>query len=201
MSEVTVRGEANGAKDVDATLAPREQALPVEPRPRRTLRYTEMPPRFFWIAFGYLIALLAVFGLYHTWPDFRSAIPDGFGPLPVAVPWFGAVGGALISLTGTFMHRFRWDHSYDYWHYARPWVGAVIGSVGVLILIAIVQASTTTTTPIEGFALYVVAFILGYRESTFRQLITRGTDLFFAPGEVTNQADGTYRPAATRGPH
>lgn len=200
MSDVTTQDEVNGAKQIEPASSP-TRSTPAGAPPRTTPRYTEMPPRFFWIAFGYLIALMAVFGLYHTWADFRSALPEDFGPLPVAVPWFGALGGALISLTGTFMHRFRWDRSYDYWHYARPWVGAIVGSVGVLILIAIVEASTTTAAPIDGLALYVVAFILGYRESTFRQLIKRGTDLLFAPGEDTDKADGTYRPTATRGSH
>jgi hypothetical protein len=149
----------------------------------------EMHSRFFWIAFGYLIALLTVFALYHTWSGFREALPQELGPLPIGVPWFGALGGALISLSATYRHRRDWDETYDYWHYARPWVGATIGSLGVLILLAIVEASTTTSQPIDGLALYVVAFIVGYRESTFRDLISRASDLLLGPGKKPDAPD------------
>jgi len=34
--------------------------------------------------------------------------------VPVGVPWFGAVGAVLISLTGVFAHEHDWDPNYPY---------------------------------------------------------------------------------------
>ena len=52
----------------------------------------------------YLLALFVVFVVYVTSSDFRDALPAKLGPLPIGVPWFGALGGTLISLTGIFEH-------------------------------------------------------------------------------------------------
>jgi hypothetical protein len=40
-------------------------------------------------------------------------------------------------------------------------------------------------------ALYVAAFIVGYREESFRALIKRAADLLIAPGESTNKPEGS----------
>ena len=142
----------------------------------------EMPPRFFWIALGYLLALIVLFVVYQVSPGFRKALPASLGTLPIGVPWFGAVGATLLSLSGTTAHRKDWNSSYEGWHYARPWVGGVIGAMGTLILLVIVEAATKSSPTLDHLTLYVVAFIVGYREQSFRDLIRRASDLVLSPG-------------------
>jgi hypothetical protein len=141
-----------------------------------------MPSRFFWIALGYLVVLMGVFVLYQVSPSLFDDVPDNFGPLPFEVPWFGAMGGALISLTGIFKHNRDWDPKYDYWHYARPLVGAAIGSVGTLLFYVVVQAADTDkSVDLNVLVFDSIAFLIGYREESFRELIRRMTDLFLKP--------------------
>jgi hypothetical protein len=144
----------------------------------------------------------------------------------VGVPWFGALGAVIISLTGVFEHEHDWDDSYWPWHVARPLIGAALGVVSVLILQAGVLAvgstplqpgqsqtvSTSTSTPAptpnqpgasatptpgsnsqnqtaptkipSNLLYYLVAFLVGYREETFRELIKRLVDIILAPGST-----------------
>jgi len=139
--------------------------------------------------------------------------------MPVGVPWFGALGAVLISLTGVFEHEQDWDASYWPWHVARPLIGVAVAVVSVLILQAgvlavgstpIPSASTPTPTAASGQATptptptppasstqnqttnpkiptnllyYLVAFLVGYREETFRELMKRLVDIILAPGD------------------
>jgi hypothetical protein len=80
--------------------------------------------RLFVVESAYLVALAVVFIAYQISDAFRDAVPSSLGALPVGVPWFGAVGGTLISLTGIFKHPHDWKPSYELWHYARPLIGA-----------------------------------------------------------------------------
>jgi hypothetical protein len=127
----------------------------------------------------------------------RSLIPFGpsLGSVPLAVVWFGALGAVLISLTGIVEHAHDWDDSFALWHLSRPLVGASLAVVGVLIIQAGVLASgspvapptTTPATPTEipkNLLYYLVAFLVGYREETFRELIKRLVDLIFTPATV-----------------
>jgi hypothetical protein len=135
----------------------------------------------FWLQLFYLILLIVVYVAYQHRGDLRGWVPS-FGELPVGVPWFGAVGAVLIGLTGIFIHSRQWDPRYNYWHVARPLVGAVVGSVACLILIVLVDAANTRQTSTNPVFYYVAAFLVGYREATFRTLITRATRAVF-PGE------------------
>jgi IPT/TIG domain len=113
-----------------------------------------------------------------------------FGPVPFLVPWFGAVGAVILSLSGVFDHGAAdWDRGYCYWHWARPFVGAVASTVSVLIfqsgILAVGgvlpnQASTDTT---KNLLYYLIAFIAGYRENVFRDLIRRVADVILTPGQ------------------
>jgi len=122
----------------------------------------------------------------------RSVIrlPETLGPVSIAVPWFGALGAVLISLVGITEHRNDWDPSYRFWHWSRPLLGASFGSVSVLIFQAGILAvgSTPTPTPQDvphNLLYYIVAFAVGYREETFRELMKRLTDVLFSPGPTT----------------
>jgi IPT/TIG domain len=117
-------------------------------------------------------------------------LKDTLGSVPLAVVWFGALGAVLISLTGIVEHAHDWDESLALWHLSRPLVGASLAVVGVLIIQAGVLATGSPTTPktpanpaiAQNLLYYLVAFLVGYREETFRELIKRLVDLIFAPG-------------------
>jgi uncharacterized membrane protein len=109
------------------------------------------------------------------------------GTLPTAVLWFGALGAVLLSLSGIFEHMHDWDNRYIPWHLARPLVGAAVAVIAVLILQAGILAvgsepnASGSTTP-KNLLYFLVAFLVGYREDTFRDLVKRLTDVILAPG-------------------
>jgi len=175
----------------------------------------------FGLALLYLTVILAIGLIFFVKRNLLFFVPDAFGPVPVGVPWFGALGAVLISLTGVFEHEHDWDDSYWPWHVARPLIGVAVAVVSVLILQAGVLAvgstpiqptPTPTPTPVSGQATptptptptppasgtqdqttnrkiptnllyYLVAFLVGYREETFRELIKRLVDIILAPGD------------------
>lgn len=147
---------------------------------------------FFLVESGYLLVLGAILVAYETSGGMRAALPARLGELPVGVPWFGAVGGTLISLTGVFKHSRDWDEHFALWHYARPLVGAFLGSVGALMFLVIVDAAAIRSTAPNGAVYEVIAFLLGYREATFRSLLQRATDVLLSPGDKRSPPD---RPA------
>jgi hypothetical protein len=68
-----------------------------------------MPKWVFVVELLWLLALFAVFVVYVTSRPVRDAVPIRFGPdIPVTVPWFGALGGCLISFGGIFDHNTAW---------------------------------------------------------------------------------------------
>lgn len=88
----------------------------------------------FVISLSYLSIILALGLIFFVRHDWLSFVPYAFGPIAVGVPWFGALGAVLISLTGVFEHEHDWDVSYWPWHLARPLIGIALGIVSVLIL-------------------------------------------------------------------
>lgn len=137
--------------------------------------------RLFLLESTYLAILATIFIVYEV-AGFRGALPSRLGNLPVGVPWFGAVGATLISLTGVFKHSRDWDSHFALWHYSRPLVGAFLGSLGALMFLAIVDAAAVRRTTPNDPVYEVVAFLVGYREATFRGLIQRATDVLLSPG-------------------
>jgi hypothetical protein len=135
----------------------------------------------FQIAFLIVLGALAVIYFLQKWPPNLISL----GPIPIGVVWFGALGAVLISLTGVVEHADDWDDRMYLWHLSKPLMGAALGAVGVLILQAgVLAAGTQPTSGIPGpknLLYYLVAFLIGYRESTFRELIKRLVDLIFTP--------------------
>lgn len=112
---------------------------------------------------------------------------DGLGIKP-GVLFFGALGGVAISLAGVFDHMYDWDDRYIYWHVARPFVGAVVAVVAVLIIqagiLAVGVEPTEKGAGAKDLLYYVIAFIVGYREKTFRDMVKKAADLIFtSPSE------------------
>ncbi len=136
----------------------------------------------FLVQIAWLIGLgaLAVVYFWRGWPPNLINL----GPIPVGVVWFGALGAVLISLTGVVEHADDWNPEMYLWHLSRPLMGAALGVVGVLILQAGVLAAgaqpTAQTPGPKNLLYFLVAFLVGYREETFRELIKRLVDLIFA---------------------
>ncbi len=147
---------------------------------------------FFALSAAYLVILIALAWMYvGNYYGIKAAIPWLLaGILPIGVPWFGALGATLISLQGVFDHNTHWDPSYGHWHIARPLVGAVVGTIAYFIYLLLIKvtgenAPTATEPVIDLIPFYVVAFLVGYREETFRNLIKAVTDLLLKPAGVT----------------
>ena len=140
-------------------------------------------PAIFFLQLVYLGALIALAVLYFT----DVITPRQFiGSVPVAVPWFGALGAVLISLTGVFEHYRDWLPSWKYWHWSRPFVGAAVGVIAVLIFQAGILAVGSTVNPDEtdrptNILYYLIAFLVGYREAAFREMIKRLGDVVLVP--------------------
>ena len=170
-----------------------EPPPPVDPAPvvRHEPPHERVPRRMFAVQLLYLAALIFVFLLYETSSGFRDDLPDSLGPLPIEVPWFGALGGSLISFAGIFRYSCDWDDCYRYWHYSRPLIGAVIGSVGALVFFLLADtANQDGTVELNATAFDVVAFLVGYREESFRELIKSATDLLLRPPATAPPAEG-----------
>jgi IPT/TIG domain len=182
------RREAPDATSAEAPV-PRTPGVPHEWIPPRGSSRTAI----FFIQVGYLLALGAFVVAFRL--DWIEPRRDFFGPVPFLVPWFGAVGAALLSLTAVFDHRGRdWNAAFCYWHWARPLVGAIVGTVSVLIFQSGILAvggetpnQAETATP-KNILFYLVAFVVGYREDAFRQLIKRLADLIFTTADDTRAA-------------
>lgn len=175
-----------------AADVPTNPAPPPAPAPQPKL-WGGSQGAIFAIQIVYLTILASLAIIYFT---NRSMIglPESLGPISVAVPWFGALGAVLISLEGITQHRRDWDPAFRYWHWARPLIGASFGSISVLIMQAGILAVGTTPSTVpqdvpKNLLYYLVAFVVGYREETFRELIKRLTDIIFTPGPSPSAND------------
>jgi hypothetical protein len=140
----------------------------------------------FIVALAYLLLLLAVGLVYIVNKSVHDFIPAFLGSVHIGVPWFGAVGAVLISLSGVFDHEHDWDADYWPWHVTRPFIGMALGIVSVLVFQAGILAVGTTPAANNGTSrnllYFLIAFLVGYREETFRQLIKRLGDVILSPG-------------------
>jgi hypothetical protein len=134
----------------------------------------------------YLAGLGVAAGLYFSGTGIDR---ETLGTVPIAAPWWGALGAVLLSLTGVFEHRRDWLRSYVFWHLARPIFGAVFAAFSVIVFQAGVLAVGKDLTPAKGATntqnlfYYALAFIVGYREETARTLIKRVGDVIIGPGD------------------
>ncbi|MGH9100946.1 MAG: hypothetical protein ACRDV8_12055 [Acidimicrobiales bacterium] len=145
------------------------------------------------VQLGYLAALVVLALLHFHWSWAHRLFGASLGPVPLAVPWWGALGGITISLTGLFKHSDSWERRYETWHIARPIMGAIMGSVGYLIFIVVIRstgASAPTTTGTGGAAFDLVAFLVGYREAVFRELLRKAVDVLLSPGSSSSGPNG-----------
>jgi hypothetical protein len=150
------------------------------------------------IAWLGVLAILAYLYIGEHWiwvdrVDGARPVYDTIGTLEVAVLWFGAVGGVFVSLTAIADHRgATWDPSYEQWHMLRPIVGVIMGAIAVLVFQAgiVAAGSSVKTEPGKNLAVvyYIIAFVVGYRETVFRNLLKRVADVILTPeGETSDE--------------
>jgi hypothetical protein len=154
----------------------------------------EWSRRRIWVYEIFMLCVLWTFAGLHL--SGALVWPEQFGTIPIGVPFFGALGGVLVSLSATSDFRGKfWDPSWEAWHYTRWLIGGTVGIVGVLIFQAGILATglqipdnndtTGQATDKTNLAYYVIAFGIGYREETFRELVRRLVEVILSPGEKT----------------
>ncbi|MCI0514123.1 hypothetical protein L0128_12980 [candidate division KSB1 bacterium] len=100
--------------------------------------------------------------------------------------WAGAIGGTTIAWWGLVKHTIAmdFDDQFNLWYYFKPLLGAIFGLISVLII----QGGLISLQPnvkIENKSiLYLIAFIAGFSERFFVQLIDRVITAFFGGSEA-----------------
>lgn len=150
------------------------------------------------VALAWLTLLIASFLCYERIDGFADFVSFKLGRLPFETIWLGAAGGWLISAQGIFEHNRKWRRSYDYWHYIRPILGALMGTLGCLVFTVLNDAATKGHITTNAVFYDVLALAIGYREQSFRQLITRLFDTIILPGEKkTGSKPASTEPATS----
>jgi len=155
------------------------------PTDANTVSAVRVPRSVLIVAMVWLAALIACFILYERDHAFASFVAFKLGPLPFEAIWFGAVGGLLISAQGIFKNNYSWKSQYNYWHYARPIFGAIMGTLGCLIFIVLNEAATKKAAAVNPVFYDVIALAIGYREESFRGLLTSVIDTILVPTHKT----------------
>jgi hypothetical protein len=166
----------SGVPDLRGSAAPQQ---PPEPT-------VEMPSWIFALAIAYLIVLIAMFVAYATSPTLRRSLPTRFGPLPSGVAWFGAVGAVIASLKGIFGYNRTWKMSFNYWHYSRPLIGAVTGSIGALIYWVLLRLGNSGSVTVDRTTFFVAAFVFGFADKAFTEMLQSVTEVLIKPGNRTS---------------
>jgi hypothetical protein len=197
--------DSQASGDAGAPTAGQQQqrALGKRAPRRRAARAQEKPPVGVLVAaFCWLLALVVMAFAYRHWHWLHSAVPDPAGTVPLGVPWWGALGGLTISLVGIASPTHSWEDRFRLWHYLRPLLGAVSGSVGYLIVFGLFKAAgAAPNAQASGSAVFdAVAFLVGFREHIFWQLIARAVDLLLAPGTPSDNGSTSANPPGSTAP-
>jgi len=99
--------------------------------------------------------------------------------------WFGMIGGTTIFLWGIVKHssEMNFDGSFLIWYLLKPLLGAVMGSIVVLITMGGFLALQGDTSSLERAPLLVLAFVGGFSERFFLRLIDRVISSVFEGGK------------------
>jgi len=168
-------------------------------RPGEHAHILSLTPAFFFTLGTIYLGLLMFFAIAYDqnlWGFGNTYLRCLGGVVPLGVPWFGALGAVLISLRAVFEYNSEsvdaqgnkqraWDSKYNYWHIARPLMGASLGSVAYLMIVMINTVSSQSDKPFDPddatkanlIFYYIVAFLVGYREEVFADLLKKITDI------------------------
>jgi hypothetical protein len=144
---------------------------------------------------GVLLTLLAIDYIRQD----PIAIRRQIGVLPTPVIWFGALGGVLVSLSAVADRSAdgTWKDRWALWHLFRPVVGAIVGVIAVIVFQAGIlsvganpnPSQSTSGPPPQDLSYFIIAFVVGYRESAFRQLVATLVDTLFKTGSTKPAVD------------
>jgi len=154
------------------------------------------------LGFAYVVVLALLAVAWSLLAPFRAWAGSSVNLVPLTILWWGALGAVTVSFDGMVRHRHDWDAGMNLWHAIRPAIGAIVGAVSYLIFLLVVEAATTQPVTIHGQLIYfLVAFLVGYREETFRALIKRATDMLFtsAPPSASATAETSGSPPPGEG--
>jgi hypothetical protein len=154
-----------------------------------------------------LLSLALVIGsalaISSGWAPVQSFRGPVGGVLPLAAIWAGALGGlsnAIYGLTKNwalfYVPNSTQGTKWNAWYLVQLPLGAVFGSFAVLIVVFFVGSVAVTSEgkpnlSTSGVAtMAVIAYAVGFRQETFRQLITRVFDVILGPGTKEPPAPG-----------
>lgn len=135
-----------------------------------------MPRRLLMWPIAYIM-LAVVAALWPGLFDKQTTLPGG---VPVAMAWYGMLGGVTVALLGMFYHNEEWDRSYSIWYGFSGTIGAIYGVFAYLIL-AMVQHSTSSSSSLDALSptFLVGAFLLGFSQREFSTLAKKAFSLVF----------------------
>lgn len=133
---------------------------------------------------AWLVVLGSLAYLYRKGKGTIVGIDDPRGVLAIA--WTGSLGALTANFGDIARRADRWNPHLVPWFIVRPVTGAAFGAFGYLIYQTVVQATVTDAPDPSrpGILGYVIAFILGYREEMFRDLLKRVTELLASAGSA-----------------
>jgi hypothetical protein len=153
-----------------------------------------MRPYLFALELTFLLVLVVAPVVYFMWPELRAHIPSSLGFVPIGVPYWGALGAVTSGMYGIYIHNRKWDYSYDYWYCSLPLIGGVLGTAAYLIFIIAIDTTGSKAKHSGLIVYYLVAFLIGYAQDNFHDLVTRATAVVFGGGK-SNPGPGPSRDA------
>lgn len=167
------------------------------------------PDELLWILILEFVALIALWVAWQwEWPGFdhKHLPPLLYGVLPLAVPYFGALGGLGNAMWSVVRHWNKYDspaettrnkekRTWAAWTVMQAFIGAIFGTAGALIVVLVTQtvALGTDAEPVTqtGMGLLaVVAFVVGFRQGAFQNLVSHVVGAILEPGKPKTDNDG-----------
>jgi hypothetical protein len=146
----------------------------------------------------YILLVLLLVGYQFNWLGLHRLPAVIGGVLPLIVPWAGALGAVCISLVAVTAHWDKWDSTshgahptqaekWNGWYLVRVPLGAGLGTIAAMMVILFLGTVTKTSngtidlTPTGAATLMVIAFLVGYKQETFRTLLERTLNVIQGP--------------------
>ena len=146
---------------------------------------TTVPKEIVLLDVFYLFLFIGIAIAYMHWGWLKQQFPSQLGPIPVGVIWWGALGGITISFGGIVKHRKHFDLTMTIWYVFKPFLAMISAAASYLIFTMVIKGTGSSVDSTNG-TFYVLAFLVGYREETFRALIKEATDLLLKPGKSSS---------------
>jgi hypothetical protein len=165
------------------------------------------------LALQSLILLILLLGwVIGQWAWLRQSFPGGLfaGSFPIVVTWAGAAGGIAHAVRGLTTHWSRYvdprtsdeeRERWNAWSLVQGPLGAVYGSAGILLLVVVLgvigsgSSGNLDLSPAGRLTLSAIAFLIGYHQQIFHDMITRTVEAIFAPRSRPARDDAAYASA------